>query len=211
MRVPLLAMVVVWASALALVCGGESNDDVPPTTTSAAEDTGHLASAFVRRVVDGLTIEVEADGQMYRVRYLGIDAPEDTASGDGERSVADQALEFNRYLVEGKTVQLERGSVEADNFGNLLRYVYAEGEMVNKALLTNGYAIVADFPLVFRYQTEVLQAEQNARNNRRGFLGAHRLCGWLRLIVSGRSHPRPSPEGRDGAKVPLPGPPAANL
>ena len=120
------------------------------------------------RVIDGATIEVESGGRIYRVRYMGIRAPEDATLDGGETSARQKALEFNRYLVAQRTVQLEKGDVETDMNGDLLRYVYVGGEMVNMALLTNGHATVADFPTAFRYETEFLMAEENAKNNLRG-------------------------------------------
>ena len=79
-----------------------------------------------------------------------------------------QALEYNRFLVDGRTVELERGSTETDLAGNLLRYVYVDGEMVNKALLTNGYATVSEFPSDFEYKMEFLVAEETAKASSRG-------------------------------------------
>ena len=112
-------------------------------------------------IVDGVTIDVAIEGKPYRVRYLGLDVP-------AERSSRQEALDFNRFLVQGRTVELAQGSVDTDLAGNLIRYVYVDGEMVNKALLTNGHAVVGSYPPAFDYQTEFLIAEENARNSRRG-------------------------------------------
>ena len=122
-----------------------------------------LLLATVVRVVDGVTIDVEIGDMAHRVRYLGVEIP-----GDGGGSIAEEALQFNRFLVEGKTVQLEKGDVDTDSFGSLLRYVYVGGEMVNRALLSNGYATVAAVPPTFRYHTEFLRAQESARTNVRG-------------------------------------------
>ena len=154
---------------LALACGAETPDlDVSPTAVSTPGDARGLIPAGVLQVFDGATIEVEIDGRAHRVRYLGVDIPKSGAPADGERSIGERALEFNRFLVEGKTVQLEKGSVDADPSGNLLRYVYVGGEMVNEALLTNGYATVAEFPAAFRRRADFLAAEENAKASLRG-------------------------------------------
>ena len=47
---------------------------------------------------------------------------------------------------------LERDAVEADSTGALLRYVYADGQMVNRALLEGGHATVSEFPADFRHR-----------------------------------------------------------
>ena len=85
--------------------------------------------------------------------------------------MASKALEFNRFLVEGREVELERGLVESDPLGNLLRYVYVDGEMVNRALLINGYATVSRFPSSFQHQTAFLITEQGAKSSQRGLWG----------------------------------------
>ena len=115
-------------------------------------------------VVDGVTIEVEVGGQVFEVKYLGVDLPVD----EGSTGARMRALEFNRFLVEGDTVDLERGSAETDELGRLLRYVYADGEMVNMALVANGHAEVSDFPAEFVHRGSFQVAEQSAKRDRKG-------------------------------------------
>ncbi len=55
-----------------------------------------VQQARLVRVLDGDTIEVEIEGRTYRVRYIGIDAPE-----RGQAFYA-EAASANRRLVEGK-------------------------------------------------------------------------------------------------------------
>ncbi|MCI0438171.1 MAG: thermonuclease family protein [Chloroflexi bacterium] len=89
--------------------------------------------ARVVRVIDGDTIEVEADGRMRRVNYLGVSVPEHYAL---------EASERNRQLVEGREVVLERDETtfNLDRDGSLLRYVRVGGEVVNAILVREGYA-----------------------------------------------------------------------
>ena len=160
---------LVCTIMLALGCSSEISAPNLLATEPPSSTSGRLGvQATVTKVIDGLTIEVESEGRVYRIRYLGLRIPEEAVPGSEERTSAHRALEFNRFLVEGRTVQLERGNVESDPNGNLIRYVYVDGEMVNKALLTNGYTTVGEFPTTFRYQTEFLMAEENAKVNRRG-------------------------------------------
>ena len=130
-----------------------------------------MGTAQVTDVITGEIIDVEIEGQRRRVRYLGISVPAETTPGAEGRFIATEARDFNRFLVEGRTVELEpdtTGTPDTDREGNLLRYVYVDGEMVNRALLTNGYATVSDFPSDFRRRAEFLDAEENARASRRG-------------------------------------------
>lgn len=121
-----------------------------------------LVDATVLRVIDGITIDVRDESGRHRVRYLGVDVP-----SDGSRLSA-QAEALNRYLVEGRTVQLERDVLDVNASGELLRYVYVDGEMVNMALLANGFATVADSPAVFEYRASFVAMAEAAQASAQG-------------------------------------------
>ena len=145
--------------------------------------------ARVLSVMDGITIEVESEGSKYRVRYLGVQVPEESAPGDGGPSVGRRALEFNRFLVLGRFVELWKGRNETGPEGNLLRYVYIDGEMVNKALITNGHATVSAFPSTFEFKSEFVLAQENARANRRGVWEAAKEEGEHQVSPLGTATP----------------------
>ncbi|MDW8395264.1 MAG: thermonuclease family protein [Anaerolineae bacterium] len=127
----------------------------------ASSETG-----LVKRVVDGDTIVVEIDGQEYRVRYIGVDAPESTTR---QECYGREAARYNRTLVEGQAVRLERDVSETDRFGRLLRYVYlTNGEMVNEVLIREGFALARTFPPDVKYQERLKEAEREAKQKRRG-------------------------------------------
>jgi len=117
-------------------------------------DNSVYERALVTSVIDGDTVEL-ADGR--HVRYLGIDTPE---VGD---YYADEATARNRGLVEGKTVELQRGSRDQDEYGRLLRYVYVDGTFVNAELVVEGYATAYIFDPDDRYSQILVQLEQYAR------------------------------------------------
>ena len=142
--------------------------ELPPEAISSPGSLSDGVRVKVLSVIDGTTIQVESDGRVYRVRYLGVRVPEDGVGANGGPSIGPGALEFNRFMVQGGMVELETGLVEADLKGNLLRYVYVDGEMVNKAMITNGHATVADFPSSFEFKREFVLAQENAMANRRG-------------------------------------------
>jgi len=117
-------------------------------------NSGLYEQALVARVIDGDTVEL-ADGR--HVRYLGIDTPE---VGD---YYAEEATARNRDLVEGKTIELQRGSRDQDEYGRLLRYVYVDGTFVNAELVAEGYATAYIFDPDDRYSQILVQLEQYAR------------------------------------------------
>ena len=126
-------------------------------------DNNLYEQALVMRVIDGDTVEL-ADGR--RVRYLGIDTPE---SGE---YYAENATTRNKELVEGKTVELQEGRRDQDEYGRLLRYVYVDGVFVNAELVVQGYATAYIFDPDDRYSQILVQLEQYAKLRERGLWGA---------------------------------------
>jgi len=122
--------------------------------------------ALVTRVIDGDTIEIEG-GQ--RVRYIGMDTPEDTSVRE---CFGEEATRRNRALVEGRLVELERDVSKTDRFGRLLRYVWVDEEMVNEILVAEGFTLVATFPPDVKYERSFLLAQSNAREGRLGLWSA---------------------------------------
>lgn len=161
-----------------------SASSVPPTSVtppSAASVTlpEGLTQARVTNVVDGDTIDVEIEGVEYRLRYIGIDTPETVDPRRPVGCLGPEASAYNRQLVEGKTVGLEKDVSETDDFGRLLRYVWlpaeaspsGQAEMVNAVLVREGYAQASTYPPDVKRQDLFLQLQSEARNNGRGLWG----------------------------------------
>ena len=104
-----------------------------------------LTQATVVRVIDGDTIEL-AGGE--HVRLIGVDAPELGRPG------ANEAAQFVRERVEGRTVWLEADGNDRDRHGRLRSYVWLQQpanprdenlirqHQLNALLLANGLASV---------------------------------------------------------------------
>ena len=127
--------------------------------------------ALAIRAVDGDTIEVEIEGESYKVRYIGIDTPELHHPTKPVGYYAQEAYEKNRELVEGKTVFLEKDISETDRYGRLLRYVYVGDVFVNAYLVQQGYAQVSTYPPDVKYQEQFLELQREAREAGRGLWG----------------------------------------
>ena len=110
-------------------------------------------SARVLEVIDGDTIAVRlADGEVERVRYIGVDTPESTP-GQPLECFGHRAAEANERLVGGRFVSMRFGPERRDAYGRLLAYVYAPAAVdgqrplfVNAALLRRGYARTLTIP-----------------------------------------------------------------
>ncbi|MEZ4484577.1 MAG: thermonuclease family protein [Syntrophotaleaceae bacterium] len=134
-------------------------------------------SGRVKWIYDGDSIEVAGVGT---VRLLGIDAPEHKPSqrdryyqrwGIAPATLRRINQAGKTYLIEsvkGKTVVLKTEQKERDRYNRLLAYVYLpDGQLLNRLLLEKGHAVVYrrfDFAL----RTVFLEAEAQARCNKRG-------------------------------------------
>ncbi len=108
-------------------------------------------------MIDGDTITIEGS---YRVRYIGIDAPE---IHPGVEAFGIEAWQANRKLVEGKEVRLERDVSEKDKYGRLLRYVWVDNILVEAELVRQGLARAKAYPPDTKYQDYLEQMEAEAR------------------------------------------------
>lgn len=96
---------------------------------------------MVKRVIDGVTIEVESDGELVQVRYIGVALP------DVVGSVAyTAATRANQRLVEGKWVTLIKERSDVNQQGQWVRYVLVEGLFVNHELIRQGFAEANSYP-----------------------------------------------------------------
>jgi micrococcal nuclease len=142
------------------------------TAARAAELSGRVTWIY-----DGDTIRVERLG---KVRLLGIDAPELEASARDSyylqrgldrpalRRIAREALNFNLHHLKGKQVILKPDHPRRDDYGRVLACVHLpDGRMINLMLIENGLAAVYR-RYRFESKERFLQAEQQARREKRG-------------------------------------------
>jgi len=143
----------------------------PAPTATAARPT--MTEARVVDVVDGDTIKVSIAGQVYTVRYIGIDTPETVHPSQPVQWMGPEASAANKALVGDQTVYLEKDVSETDKYDRLLRYVWlADGRMVNEELCRQGYAQSSSYPPDIKYQDRFVAAVQEARSTGRGLWGA---------------------------------------
>ncbi|HSA84296.1 MAG TPA: thermonuclease family protein [Patescibacteria group bacterium] len=128
--------------------------------------------AKVTAVIDGDTIEVELNGMINRVRYIGIDTPESVDPRKPIQCFSKEATVRNKSLVENKIVGLKKDISETDRYGRLLRYVYVGDLFINQALVEEGFAKASSYPPDITYQDTLRQAEQQARDAQKGLWGS---------------------------------------
>lgn len=178
---------------------------VPVTETPTPEETPmptaiERIQATVVRVIDGDTIEVDIEGRLCKVRYIGIDTPETVHPTRGEEPYGKEACAKNKELVEDRIVELEKDVSETDKYGRLLRYVYVNGLFVNAELVRLGYAQVATYPPDVKYQDLFLQLQREAWEAGRGLWASEPKPAptpaevyTLSIAVNGEGTTNPSP------------------
>lgn len=103
----------------------------PPASTQV--------TCTVQRVLDGDTFEC---GDIERVRFIGIDAPEMGQHPFGAQSKA----ELSRLMPTGTDVRLQRDITLTDVYGRRLAYVWQGTVLMNELLVARGYAIESRYP-----------------------------------------------------------------
>ena len=125
------------------------------------------------RVIDGDTIDVRVGnwltGKIYRVRMIGIDAPETKHPRKGTEPYGRKAARELRKALEGRKVYLELDSEAVDRYGRLLAYVYRSDGMDPQAtLIRNGLARAVRYGKNSRHYFTYKRYEQEAKQAGRG-------------------------------------------
>lgn len=138
----------------------------PPVALAKHAPDGYY---LVVDVLAGDIIRVLApSGDVWTVRYAGVDAPDIDPPRRGADCWAFDATQRNRELLLGSRVYLEQDTSDVDRFGRLLRYVWLEDELIQSTLLRAGH--VRSYPL--RPDTRRAEGfaalESRAREEQRG-------------------------------------------
>ena len=164
-------------------CGASGNSAPAPATTPGPLATAQVIQARITKVSDGDTVKVQAYGaerSSYRVRLIGIDAPEKysrTECGSAGATANMRRIALDRR-GRGRRVVLTTDPTQAtfDRFGRLLAYVRTTtGNQLNVAQVAAGWAktyVYAGKP--FQRTARFRAAERRARSHHRGVWGR---CG----------------------------------
>ena len=136
---------------------------------TAGQNNSEIGTFKVTRVVDGDTIEIEG-GE--RVRYIGMDTPETVDPRKPVQCFGVEASNKNKELAEGKMVRLEKDITDMDKYNRLLRYVYVGDTFINFELVKQGFAYSYSYPPDIKYQDQIVKAQQEARDAKKGLWNA---------------------------------------
>ncbi len=138
--------------------------------TLNASDIRFIEDGTVTRVVDGDTIEVFDNNKVNKIRLIGVNTPETL---DPRKEVECFGLESSMFLkkeLEGKIITLEsdKSQGDKDTYGRDLRYVFLNGNNINKKIVEEGYGFEFTYKKPYLYQEEFKKAEQLAKDNGKG-------------------------------------------
>ncbi|NLF80068.1 MAG: hypothetical protein GX572_02620 [Clostridia bacterium] len=161
----LALLVIAWLVAPDLLDPERQTNDSPAAPVMAEQGT----LFEVIRVVDGDTIVIDYHDSEEKVRLIGVDTPESVHPDKARNTEYGKlASAFAKEKLEGQWVTLEFDAEERDRYGRLLAYVYLDGVMFNKTLLSSGYAAVATFPPNVKYVEDFVALQQEAREANAG-------------------------------------------
>lgn len=130
-------------------------------STAPQLPSGGMERCLVLRIVDGDTIECEAQG---RVRPIGIDAPE-----SGQEPFGTAATSALASLTPvGSELQLEYDVEFRDRYGRRLAYLWSDSIMVNWVMARLGWSTARAHPPNTRYHSSLDKAAVRARAEGRG-------------------------------------------
>lgn len=141
-------------------------------STNKEEDS--FQKAKVTKVIDGDTIKVDIDGEIYKVRFIGINCPE---IGENEEFYGKEAYEFSKEKLDDKVIFLQKDVSETDKYGRLLRYVWLEKPKdlnnpskdeirdlsINGILVREGFAKANYYPPDTSYTKFLKEIEKQAK------------------------------------------------
>ena len=125
--------------------------------TSQVSYAEYLESLKIKQVVDGDTVHVFYQDQVYKIRLTEIDAPE------RDQPYGNNSTEYLKGLLKEGKVDVDISGT--DRYGRKLGRLYWQGMDINRKLVSAGYAWVYD-----QYVTDVTfyENQSKARNLKKG-------------------------------------------
>lgn len=146
----------------------EKADKQEKEQTQSEPDANGLVreAATYSRAVDGDTVRLIYEGKEATFRLLLIDTPETKHPKKGVEPYGKEASAFTKNLIERASkieVAFDKGG-RTDKYGRYLAYVYADGQMVNDALVRQGLAKVAYiYPPSITYLDQLQESQRLAQ------------------------------------------------
>ncbi|WP_226913254.1 thermonuclease family protein [Gephyromycinifex aptenodytis] len=135
-------------------------------------------------VSDGDTIRVRLNGEVEKVRVIGIDTPE-----IGECFAAQATAQMRTLLADGPVrLDADPTQAERDRYNRLLRHVrLANGTLAAQELIAGGYGREYTYDAPYAHQSAFREAQAQAQRAGRGIWGTD--CPAANAGGAGEKHP----------------------
>lgn len=121
--------------------------------------------------VDGDTAKFIYKKEEITARFLAIDTPETVHPNKEEEPYGKEASEYTcNKIKNAEVIELEydEDSDKLDKYNRHLVWVFVDGELLQKKLVSKGYASVAYLYGNYKYTDELEEVEQDAEDNKLG-------------------------------------------
>ena len=128
----------------------------------------------INHFIDGDTIAVNMNGQVEKVRFIGVDTPETHKPNSPVQCYGPNAAAYSKSQIGPQSVRLVADplSTDRDRYNRLLRYVYLpDGTDLDERLIQNGYGFYYPY-FPFSKAAQFSADEQVAITNRKGLWAA---------------------------------------
>ena len=121
--------------------------------------------------VDGDTIKVILDDKKTTVRFLAIDTPETVHPTKGEQPFGKEASNYTCDKVKNAKkleIEYDEGSTKTDKYNRALGWVFIDYTLLQKDLVSLGYAKVAYLYGDYKYTEDLKKEESIAKSKKLG-------------------------------------------
>lgn len=121
--------------------------------------------------VDGDTIKVILDDKKTTVRFLAIDTPETVHPTKGEQPFGKEASNYTCDKVKNAKkleIEYDEGSTKTDKYNRVLGWVFTDDTLLQKDLVSLGYAKVAYLYGDYKYTEDLKKEESIAKSKKLG-------------------------------------------
>ena len=146
------------------------SNDVTGNFAQTISNDQRIPAEFVRHV-DGDTTVLRIDGKEQKVRFLLIDTPETVKPNTKVQPYGLEASKRTKELLSTAseiTFEYDKGD-KTDRYGRALGYIFVDGTLLQKTLVSEGLARVAYVKEpTTKYLAELEQAQEQAKNESLG-------------------------------------------
>ena len=121
--------------------------------------------------VDGDTIKVMLDDKKTTVRFLAVDTPETKHPTKGEQPFGKEASKYTCDKVKNAKkleIEYDKGSSKVDKHDRTLAWIFTDDLLLQKDLISHGYAKVAYLYGDYKYTDELKKEESTAKSKKLG-------------------------------------------